>query len=183
MVGCHHWFNGHEFEQALGDSKGQRSLVCCSPWDSQRFGHDVVTESLWIPWTAAHQAPLFSTVSWSLLKFMFIESVMLSNHHILCHPFSFGLQSFPASGSFPMSQHITSGDENIETSASATILPMNIQSWFPLALTDFISLLSNGLSRIFSSTTTWKHQLFVLNLLYGSTLTYVHDYWKNHSFD
>ena len=44
MVWCHHWFNGYEFEQALGDSKGQWSLVCCSPWDSQRFGHDVVTE-------------------------------------------------------------------------------------------------------------------------------------------
>ena len=66
---------------------------------------------------------------------------------------------------------------------SAPILPMNIQGWFPLGLTGMISLLSKGLSRIFSNTTVQKYQFFTLSLLYGPTLTSVHDNWKNHSFD
>ena len=66
---------------------------------------------------------------------------------------------------------------------SASILPMNPQGWFPLGLTGMISLLSKGLSRVFSNTTVQKHQFFTLSLLYGRTLTSVHDYWKNHSFD
>ena len=74
-------------------------------------------------------------------------------------PFS-RLQSFPASGSFQMSQFFASGGQSIGTSASASILPMNIQGWFPLGLTGLISLLSKGLSRIFSSTTVQKHQFF-----------------------
>ena len=69
-------------------------------------------------------------------------------------------QSFPASGSFPMSQLFTSGGQSIGASASASVLPMNIQGWFPLGLTGLISLLSKGLSRIFSSTTVRKHQFF-----------------------
>ena len=95
-----------------------------------------------IPWTAACQASLFFTISQSLLKFMPIESVMLSNHLILCHPFSFCLQSFPASGSFLMSHHFTSGGQHIGASASASVLPMNIQGWFPLGLTGLTSLQS-----------------------------------------
>ena len=75
-------------------------------------------------------------------------------------PFSFCLQSFPASGSFQMSQFFASGGQRIAVSASASILPMNIQDWFPLGLTGLISLLSKGLSRVFSSTTIWKHQFF-----------------------
>ena len=73
-------------------------------------------------------------------------------------PFSFCLQSFPASGSFLMSQLFASGGQTIGTSAS--VLPMNIQGWFPLGLTDLISLLSKGLSRVFSNTTVQKHQFF-----------------------
>ena len=69
------------------------------------------------------------------------------------------LQSFPASGSFSVSQFFTSGGQSIGASASATVLPMNIHSWFPLGLTGLISLPSKGLSRVFSST-IWKHQLF-----------------------
>ena len=76
-------------------------------------------------------------------------------------PFSSCLQSFPASGSFPMSQLITSGGQSIEASASASVLPMNIQGWFPLGLTDVAYLLFKGLSRVFSSTIVWKHQFFV----------------------
>ena len=75
-------------------------------------------------------------------------------------PFSSCLQSFPASGSFPMSQFFASGGQSIRASASASVLPMNIQGWFPLGLTDLISLLSKGLSRVFSSTTIRKHPFF-----------------------
>ena len=75
-------------------------------------------------------------------------------------PFSFCLQSFPASGSFPMSQFFTSGDQSIEVLASASIPPMNIQDWFPSGWTSWISLLSKGLSRVFSNTTVQKHQFF-----------------------
>ena len=73
-------------------------------------------------------------------------------------PFSFCLQSFPVSGSFPMSQFFTSGDQSIGVSAS--VLPMNIQDWFPLGWTGWISLQSKGLSRVFSNTTVQKHQFF-----------------------
>ena len=86
--------------------------------------------------------------------------------HQWCHPtisssvihFSSCLQSFPASGSFPMSQFFTSGGQsNNGVSASASVLPMNIQDWFPLGLTGWISLQSKGLSRVFSNTTVQKH--------------------------
>ena len=79
------------------------------------------------PWTVACQASLSITTSHSLLKLMSIESVMPSNHLISVIPFSSCLQSFPASGSFPMSQLFTSGGRSIGVSASASILPMNIQ--------------------------------------------------------
>ena len=73
-------------------------------------------------------------------------------------PFSSCLQSFPASGSFPMSQFFASGGQSIEASASASVLPMNIQDWFPLGWTGLISLKSKGLSRVFSNTIVQKHQ-------------------------
>ena len=97
-------------------------------------------------------------------------------------PFSSCLQSFQASESFPMSQFFSSGGQSI--GASASVLPMNIQDWFPLGLTGLISLQSKGLSRVFSNTTIWRHQFFsTLNLLSGPVLTSIHDYLKNHSFD
>ena len=105
-----------------------------------------------IPWTAAHQASLSFTVSWSLLKLMSIELVMPSNHLILCYPFSSCPQSFPESGSFPMSWLFASGDQSI--AASASVLPMNIQGQFPLELIGLISLQSKELSRVFFSSTT-----------------------------
>ena len=134
------------------------------------------------PWTAAHQASLSIANSQSLLK--------LSPSGWWCHPtisssvvpFSSRLQSFPASGSFPMSWLFASGGQSIGPSASASVLPMTIQDWFLLGWTGLISLLSKGLSRVFSSTTVWKHQ-FLSTQLYGSTLTSIHDCWKNHSFD
>ena len=91
-------------------------------------------------------------------------------------PFSSCLQSFLASGSFPMSQFFTSGGQSIGASASALVLPMNIQDWFPLGLTGWISLQSKGLSRVFSNTTVQKHQFFGAQLSCGPTLTCIHDY-------
>ena len=93
------------------------------------------------------------------------------------------LQSFRASGSFPMSQFIASDGQSIGASASASVMPMNIQDWFPLGLAGLISLQSMGLSRVFSNTTIKSINSSVLSLLYGSTLTSTHDYWKNHSVD
>ena len=102
------------------------------------------------PRTAALPAVL--TSSQSLLKLISSELLMLSNHHILVVLFS-RLQSFPASGSFLMSQFFPSGSQSIGAPASASALPMNIQHLFPSELTGLISLQSKGLSRVFSSTT------------------------------
>ena len=112
------------------------------------------------PWTAARQAPLSSSISWSLLRFMSIEAVMLSNYLILWHCLSLCVQCFPASGSFPRSQLFASGGQSIGASASVTVFPVNIQGWFPLGLIGLTSLLSKGFSRVFSSTIVWKHQFF-----------------------
>ena len=150
---------------------------CCS----------VISDSLQPPWTAACQASLSFTISWSLFKFMSIESVMPSNYPILCCPFSSCLQSFPAWGSFPRSQLFPSGGHSIGVSPLASDLLMNIQDRFPLGLTGFISLKSKGLSRVFSNTTVQKHRFFgvqrMVQLLYGPTLTSIHDHGKNCSFD
>ena len=114
------------------------------------------------PWTTAHQACLSITNSWSLLKLMSIELVMPSNHLILCCPFSSHLQSFPASGSFQMSQLFASGGQSIRLSASTSVLPMNTQDWSPLGWTGWIFLQSKGLSRVFSK--VQKHQFFSAQL-------------------
>ena len=112
------------------------------------------------PWTVACQAPLSSTISQSLLRFMPIESVMLSTNSSSAAPFSFLLQSFPASGSFPMSWLFASGGQSIGTSASVSVLPMNIQDWFPLRLTGLISLQSSSVqfSRSVVSDSLWPHE-------------------------
>ena len=103
------------------------------------------------PWTAAHQASLSFTISQSLLRLMSTESVMPSNHLILCCPIPSYLQSFPASGSFSMSKFFTSGGQSIRASASAAVLSMNIQGWFPLGLSGLIPLQFKGLSRVFNT--------------------------------
>ena len=112
-----------------------------------------------IQWTAARQASLSITNSWSLLKLTFIESSMPSNHLILCCTLLLPPSIFPSSGSFPMSQLFASGGQSTGVSASASILPMNTQDWSPLGLTSLISFQSKGLSRVFSNTTAQKHQL------------------------
>ena len=99
-------------------------------------------------------------------------------------PFSSRLQCFPASGSFLMSPFFALGGQSIGVSASASVLPMNIQDWFPLRLTDWISLQSKGLSRVFSNITVQKHQFFVAQLsLWSNSHISICDFWKNHSFD
>ena len=134
------------------------------------------------PWTAKYQASVSIANSQSLLRLMCIES--------WCHPtissstisFSSHLQSFPASGSFPMRQFFASVGQSIGASDSASVLPMNIQDWFPLGWTSWISLQSKGLSRVFSNPTVQKQQFSVLSFCFTPTLTSIHDYWKNHSF-
>ena len=101
-----------------------------------------------------------------------------------CHPtisssvtsFSSCPQSFPASGSFPMSWLFASGGQNIGVSASTSVLPMNIKGWLPLGLTGLISLHPKGLSRVFSSNPVWKHPFFSAQAPLWPTLTSIHDY-------
>jgi len=148
----------------------------------------VVVQSLsriWLfatPWTAAHQASLFFTVSWSLLKLMSIESVMPSNHLIFCRLFSSCPQSFPEPGSFPVSQLFASGGQSIGALASASVLPMNIQGWSPLGLTG--SPCCPRDSQEVSPTPQFESINFlVLSLLY---VQLSHPYMttgKTHSFD
>ena len=130
------------------------------------------------PWTAACQASLSITNPG-----VYLNSCLLS---WWCHPtisssvlpFSSCLQSFPASGCFPMSQFFASGGQNIGVSASISALPMNIQDWFPLGWTGWVSLLSKWLLRVFSNTTVQKHQFFSAQLSLSPTLTSINDYWK-----
>ena len=125
---------------------------------SVQFSRSVVSESLW-PHGLQHASlprpsptPGASSNSCPSKSCPIISSSVVS--------FSSHLQSFPASGSFPVSQLLASGDRSIGASASASVLPMNIQGWFPLGWTGWISLLSKGLSRVFSNTTVQKYQFF-----------------------
>ena len=136
------------------------------------------------PGTAACQASLSFTISQNLLRFISGKSVMLSKYLILSSFFAFCLQSFPASGSFQMSQFFASDGQSIGVSASASVLPMNIKNWFPWGWTGWISLLSKGLSSLLqhhSSKTSILQcsALFIVQFSHPS----IHDYWKNHRFD
>ena len=110
-----------------------------------------------------------------------------------CHPaisssvvlFSFWVQSFPASGSFPKSQFFTSGGQSVGISASVSVLPVDTQDWFPLGWTGWISLQLKRLSRVFSNTTLSflkSINSLAFSFLYGPILTSIHGFWKNHSF-
>jgi len=145
------------------------------------FRCSVISDSLWSHgfqhFPVLHYLPEFAQtyVCW-------VDDAIQPSHP-LSPPSSpaLNLSQDQGSGSFPMSQFFASGGKSI--GASASVLAMIIQGWFPLGLTDLISLQSKGLSRVFSSTTIWKHQFLALSLLYGQTLTSIHDNWKNHSFD
>ena len=141
---------------------------------SQRVRHDwatslslhFVVQSLirvWLfatPWTAASQAFLSFTISWSLLRLMSIELMMPFNRLIHCCPLLFLPSIFPRIRVFSNEWLFTSSDQSIGASASASVLLMNIQGWFPLGLTGLISVQSKGLPRAFSNTTVWKHRFF-----------------------
>ena len=107
-----------------------------------------------IPWTTACQASL------SFIIHVYWAGDAIQQSHPLLPSILVCLQSFPASRSFPMSLLFASGGQSIRASTSASVLPKSSQGWFPLRLTSFISLLSKGLSRVFSSTTVWKHLFF-----------------------
>ena len=132
-------------------------------------------------WTVARQGSLFFTISWSLLKLMSIELVMPSNHLILCRFLHFLSSVFP-------SIRVFSNESNLcmmwPKYWSFSNSPSNEYSGLIFFRTDWFYLLAiQRLSRVFSSTTIQKHHSLALILLYGPTLTSVHDYWKNHSFD
>ena len=144
-------------------------------------------------WTLCHPMD-FSTPGFPVLHYLpeFAQIHEFAQTHI--HWVGDAIQQFhplsTPSPAFNLSQHqgifqcqlFTSGGQIIGASASASVLPVNIQGRFPLWLTGLISLQSKGLSRVFSSTTVWKHHSYALSPLYGPTLISVHDYWKNHSF-
>ena len=128
--------------------------------DSVQFSYSVVSDSL-RPHELQHARPPCPSPTAGVYS----DSCPLSPW---CHPtisssvvpFSSHLQSFPGSESFPMSQYFTSGGQSIGVSATASVLPMNIQDWFPLGWTGWITLQSKGLSRVFSNTAVQKHQFF-----------------------
>ena len=192
-VGCHALLQG--IFQIQGSNQ---HLLCLLHWQVRSFTTSTTWEaplyayvalnyicccSVAQSWTAACQASLSITNSWSLLKLMSIESVRPSNHLIFCHPLLFLPSNFPASGSFLMGQLFTPGGQSTRVSASASVLPMNIQDWFPLGLTGWISLQSKGLSRVFFNTTVQKHQFISAQPSLWPN-SHIHIWlWKNHRFD
>ena len=110
------------------------------------------------PWITACQASLSITNTWSILKLMPWSWWCHPTISSSVAPFSSRLQSFPASGSFQMNQLFAPGGQSIGVPASTSVLPMNTQDWSPLGWTDWISLQSKGLSKVFSNTTVQKHQ-------------------------
>ena len=146
------------------------------------FSSSVVCQSCVTPRTAAHQAYLeiaFPGASSNSCPLSQWYNQITSSYFI---PFS-GLQSFPASGSFLMSQLFTSGGPSIGVSASAWVFPMNIQGWFPSGLTGLISLQSKGLKSLLQHHRSKEINSLMLNLLYHPNFTSIPDFWKNHSFD
>ena len=137
--------NGNPLEYScLGNPKGRRAFSLVQLFSRVRL---FATQ-----WTVTHQASLSITNSRSLLRLMAIESVMPSNHLSSVVPISSCPHSFPASGSFLVSQFFPSGGQSIGVSSSASVLPMNLQDWFPLRLTALIPLQSKGLSGVLSYT-------------------------------
>ena len=156
------------------------STLVWERFQSVKFSHSVVSNSLW-PHGLQHarlscpqQLPKLA-----LTHVHLVGDAIQPSHPVL----SLLLPPFPASGSFPMSQVFTSDGQSIGVSASPSVLPMNIQDWFPFGWTGWISLQSKGLSRVSSNTTVQSTNSSALSFLYGPTLTSVHNYWKNHSFD
>ena len=158
------WVKG-VWQLVLEGKKVNISPNCCLAWTGveEVFSSVQSLSRGWLfatPWTAARQASLSITNSWSLLKLTSIELVSHATISSSVVPFSSCLQSFPASESFPMSHFFASDGQSVGVSASTSVLAMNIQDWFSLGWTGWISLLFKGLSRVFSNTTVQKHQFF-----------------------
>ena len=152
---------------------------------SQQFSSVQSLSHAWLfvtPRTAARQASLCINNSWNLLNSHPLSWWCRPTISSSVIPFSSCLQSFPALESFPMSQFFASGGQSIGASTSASVLPMNIQDWFPLGLV--WSPCSPGDSQESSPTPQFKSiNSLALSFLHGPTLTSLHDHWKNHSFD
>ena len=149
---------------------------------SVQFSHSVLSDSL-RPMDCSTQSSLSITNSQSLLKLMPSSQWCHPTISSSVAPFSFCHQSCPTSGSFQMSQFFTSGGQNIGVSASASVLPMNIQDWFPLGWTGWISCSLQD-SQESSPTSQFKSvNSSALSFLYSPTLTSIHDHWKNHSLE
>ena len=146
-------------------SVAQSGPTLCDPIDCSTPGLPIQCQLL----EFAHSCPL----NWWCHPTIWSSVLPLSSH----------IPSFPAPGSFQMSQFFTSGVQSLGVSTSASVLPMNIQDWSPLRWTGCISLQSKGLSRVFYNTTVQKHQFFSAQLSLSPTFTSIHDYWKNHSLD
>ena len=150
-MGCsrQEYYSGYPFPSPgdlpdPGIEPGSPALQTDSLWSEplqSQFSHTVVSDPVTL-WTAAHQAFLSIANSRSLLKLISIKSVIPPNHLVLCCPPLILPLSFPASGSFPMSQLFASGGQSIGASASVSVLPMNVQDRFPLGLTGLISVQS-----------------------------------------
>ena len=153
---------------------------------SELFSSFQSLSQVWLfgtPWTAACQASLSITNSWSLLRLVSIELVMPFNHLILCRPLLLLPSIFPSIRVLFNDSVLVSGGQSIRVSASASVLLMNIQDWFPLGLTVW-SPCSPRDSQKSSPTLQFKSIISsTLSFLYGPTLTSTHDYWKNHRFD
>ena len=148
-----------------------------------QFSHSIVSDSLW-PHESQHARPPYP----SPIPRVHSNSCPSS---WWCHPtissslipFSSCLQSFPASGSFPISQFFASCGQSIGVSASALVFPMNIQGWFPLGLTGLSPWSPRDSQESSPAPQVKSMTSLVFGFLYSPTLTSIHDYWKNHSFD
>ena len=142
--------------------------------------HSVASNSLWPPWTAACQAALSFSISWSLLKLMSIELVMLSNHLILCRPLLLPPSIFPSIRVFSNESVLHIRWPKYWSFGSTSVRPMGTQDWSPLGWTGWISLQSKGLSRVFSRPQFKSINSLVLSFLYSPTITSIHvhiPYW------
>ena len=148
-----------------------------------QFSHSVISDSLRPPELQHARLPCPSPIPAFTHTHVHWDSDAIQPSHPLSSPSPPAFKISPASGSFPMSQFFTSGGQSIRVSASASDLPMNIQDWFPLGLTGWISLQSKD-SQESSPTTQFKSiSSWMLSFLYSPTFTSIHDYWKNRSFD
>ena len=160
--------SGKNLECSPKKKKTRRCLCFCSVTQSY--------STLWDPWTAAHQASLSFTISQSLLKRMSIESMMPSNHHILCHPLLLLPSVFPSIRVFSNESVLCIRWPNIGASASASGLRLNIQDWFPFGLMVWSYCSPSG-SKKCSPTPQFKGINYsAFRFLYSPTLTSIHDY-------